>query len=83
MQLAQNLYEGLELGTDGHVGLITYMRTDSTRISDEARDSAKEFIINHYGEKYYPEEPRVYAKKGKNVQDAPRAGISVRRGRYA
>lgn len=73
MQLAQNLYEGIELGSDGHVGLITYMRTDSTRISDEARDSAKEFIVNHYGEKYYPEEPRVYTKKGKNVQDAHEA----------
>ncbi len=73
MQLAQNLYEGLELGPAGHVGLITYMRTDSTRISDEARDSAKEFIINKYGEKYYPKEPRVYAKKGKNTQDAHEA----------
>lgn len=73
MQLAQNLYEGIELGTSGHIGLITYMRTDSTRISDEARDAAKEFIINHYGEKYYPKEARVYAKKGKNVQDAHEA----------
>lgn len=74
MQLAQNLYEGIELGSDGHVGLITYMRTDSTRISDEARDSAKEFIINHYGEKYYPDEPRDYSKKkAKNVQDAHEA----------
>ncbi len=73
MQLAQNLYEGLELGTDGHVGLITYMRTDSTRISDEAKDAAKEYITKHFGEKYYPEEPRVYAKKKKNVQDAHEA----------
>ncbi len=73
MQLAQNLYEGIELGSDGHVGLITYMRTDSTRISDEARDAAKDYIISHYGRKYYPEQPRVYAKKGKNVQDAHEA----------
>ena len=73
MQLAQNLYEGIALGTSGHVGLITYMRTDSTRISDEARDLAKEYIINHYGKKYYPEQPRVYVKKGKNVQDAHEA----------
>jgi len=73
MQLAQNLYEGLELGSDGHVGLITYMRTDSTRIADEARDAAKDYIINHFGQKYYPEEPRVYTKKGKNVQDAHEA----------
>jgi DNA topoisomerase-1 len=73
MQLAQNLYEGIELGSSGHVGLITYMRTDSTRISDEARDAAKEFIINRYGKNYYPEEPRVYLKKDKNVQDAHEA----------
>ena len=73
MQVAQNLYEGIELGSSGHVGLITYMRTDSTRISDEAKDAAKEYIIEHYGKNYYPEEPRVYAKKGKNVQDAHEA----------
>jgi DNA topoisomerase-1 len=72
MQVAQKLYEGIELGS-GPVGLITYMRTDSTRISDEARDAAKEFIVDHYGAKYYPKEPRVYAKKGKNVQDAHEA----------
>jgi len=73
MQLAQNLYEGIDLGM-GHIGLITYMRTDSVRIADEARDAAKEFIVNHYGEKYYPKEPRVYNKKGKkNVQDAHEA----------
>ena len=73
MQVAQKLYEGVELGSSGHVGLITYMRTDSTRISDEARDAAKEYIVEHFGNKYYPEEPRVYAKKGKNVQDAHEA----------
>ncbi len=73
MQIAQQLYEGVELGTSGHVGLITYMRTDSTRISDEARDAAKEFIVTHFGKNYYPEEPRVYLKKGKNVQDAHEA----------
>jgi len=74
MQLAQNLYEGIELGSSGPVGLITYMRTDSTRISDEARETAKEYIVNHYGEKYYPKEPRDYSKKkGKNVQDAHEA----------
>lgn len=74
MQIAQNLYEGIELGSSGHIGLITYMRTDSTRISDEAREAAKEYIVNHYGEKYYPKEPRDYSKKkGKNVQDAHEA----------
>jgi len=73
MQVAQKLYEGVELGSIGHVGLITYMRTDSTRISDEARDAAKEYIVEHFGKNYYPEEPRVFAKKGKNVQDAHEA----------
>lgn len=73
MQIAQKLYEGVDLGASGPVGLITYMRTDSTRISDEAKDAAKEYIIDHFGKNYYPEEPRVYAKKGKNVQDAHEA----------
>lgn len=73
MQVAQKLYEGIDLGSSGPVGLITYMRTDSTRISDEARDAAKEYIVQHYGAKYYPEEARVYTKKGKNVQDAHEA----------
>ena len=73
MQVAQKLYEGIDLGPSGPVGLITYMRTDSTRISDEARDAAKDYIINHYGKNYYPDSPRVYEKKGKNVQDAHEA----------
>lgn len=73
MQVAQKLYEGINLGASGPVGLITYMRTDSTRVSDEATEAAKEYIVEHYGKNYYPEEPRVYAKKGKNVQDAHEA----------
>jgi len=73
MQIAQKLYEGIDLGSSGPVGLITYMRTDSTRISDEAKDAAKEYIVSTFGEKYYPKEARVYAKKGKNVQDAHEA----------
>lgn len=74
MQIAQKLYEGVELGTDGAVGLITYMRTDSVRISDDAQALAKDFIINNYGEKYYPETPNNYVKSGKkNVQDAHEA----------
>lgn len=73
MQVAQKLYEGMDLGASGPVGLITYMRTDSTRISDEARDAAREYIEETYGKEYYPEEPRVYAKKGKSVQDAHEA----------
>lgn len=74
MQVAQQLYEGIDLGSEGPVGLITYMRTDSTRISDEARDAAKEFITTQYGKDYYPAEPNTYEKKGKkNVQDAHEA----------
>ncbi len=74
MQIAQKLYEGIELGSDGAVGLITYMRTDSVRISDDAQAATKDFIINNYGEKYYPKEPNNYVKAGKkNVQDAHEA----------
>lgn len=73
MQVAQQLYEGIELGQEGHTGLITYMRTDSTRIADEAAADAKDFIETHFGKEYYPEKPRVYSKKGKNVQDAHEA----------
>lgn len=74
MQVAQKLYEGMELGTEGAVGLITYMRTDSVRISDDATEAAKEFIVNNYGEKYYPAQPNTYVKAGKkNVQDAHEA----------
>ena len=72
MQVAQKLYEGIELG-EGAVGLITYMRTDSTRISDDAQAAAKDFIVNNYGEKYYPEKPNIYQKGKQNVQDAHEA----------
>lgn len=74
MQVAQKLYEGIELGSDGAVGLITYMRTDSVRISDDAKLSAKEYILNNFGENYYPKTPNDYNKgKKKNVQDAHEA----------
>jgi DNA topoisomerase-1 len=73
MQIAQQLYEGIELGNAGFTGLITYMRTDSTRVADEAAESAKEFIVSHFGEEYYPSKRRVYAKKKKSVQDAHEA----------
>ncbi len=73
MQIAQQLYEGVELGS-GPEGLISYMRTDSTRISDEARDAAKEYILKQFGAEYYPAEPNDYSKKTKkNVQDAHEA----------
>lgn len=74
MQIAQKLYEGMEMGSEGAVGLITYMRTDSVRISDDATEAAKDFILKNYGEKYYPAEPNSYVKSGKkNVQDAHEA----------
>ena len=72
MQVAQKLYEGIELDS-GAVGLITYMRTDSVRVSDDAMAMAKDFILNNYGEKYYPEAPNVYVKGKQNVQDAHEA----------
>ncbi len=67
MSIAQNLYEGVKIPEKGTVGLITYMRTDSTRISEEARKAAKEHIVETYGEKYY--ENRYY-KTSKEAQDA-------------
>ena len=67
MSIAQGLYEGVKISEKGTVGLITYMRTDSTRISEEARKSAKEHIVKAYGEKYY--ENRYY-KTNKDAQDA-------------
>ena len=70
MSVAQGLYEGVHVGEKGTVGLITYMRTDSTRISDEARAKAKEVITQKYGENYY--ENRYYKTK-QNAQDAHEA----------
>lgn len=74
MKVAQELYEGVNLGSagGGMQGLITYMRTDSLRIADEARDAAREYIRNAYGEKYCPETPRVYKTK-QNAEDAHEA----------
>lgn len=72
MQVAQKLYEGIEIdGTP--VGLITYMRTDSVRISDDAHEMAKAFIVENYGEKYYPPTTNIYVKGKQNVQDAHEA----------
>ena len=70
MSVAQGLYEGVRIPEKGTVGLITYMRTDSTRISDVARAAAKEYIVKNYGEKYY--ENRYY-KTNKEAQDAHEA----------
>ncbi|TBL77717.1 type I DNA topoisomerase [Paenibacillus thalictri] len=70
MSVAQQLYEGIDIGSEGTVGLITYMRTDSTRISPVAQEEAKEYIEAKYGNDYYPETPRNYIKKAANAQDA-------------
>ncbi|MBE6683271.1 MAG: type I DNA topoisomerase [Ruminococcaceae bacterium] len=72
MLIAQELYEGVNIGEKSTHGLITYMRTDSLRISDEAREAAKNVIINNYGSEYYPQTPNKYKLK-KNAQDAHEA----------
>ncbi|QAT40190.1 type I DNA topoisomerase [Clostridium sp. JN-9] len=72
MSIAQQLYEGVDVKGFGTAGLITYMRTDSVRISSEAQEIAKEFIGNEYGKEYVPESPRIYKSK-KNIQDAHEA----------
>lgn len=72
MKTAQELYEGIEIEGQGAVGLITYMRTDSLRISDEAKTAAADLIKDAYGEEYLPEKPRVYKSKN-NAQDAHEA----------
>ena len=72
MRIAQQLYEGVEIPGYGVTGLITYMRTDSLRISEEARALAKKYIVKKFGENYLPEKPR-YFKSKKNAQDAHEA----------
>ena len=72
MSIAQALYEGIDVKGYGTVGLITYMRTDSVRISEEAQGKAIDFIKESYGEEYIPEKLRVYKGK-KNIQDAHEA----------
>ncbi|SEJ62315.1 DNA topoisomerase-1 [Propionispira arboris] len=72
MMLAQQLYEGIDLGRKGPVGLITYMRTDSTRVSEIAQKEARDYIEQEFGIDYVPEKPPVYAV-GKKSQDAHEA----------
>ena len=72
MTLAQKLYEGLEVGDEGQVGLITYMRTDSTRIAPEAQAELRDYIHGTYGDRYLPEKPNVY-KTQKAAQEAHEA----------
>jgi DNA topoisomerase-1 len=72
MGAAQKLYEGVDLGERGTTALITYMRTDSTRIADEARDAAKAYIVEQLGQDFYPEKARVFKTKA-GAQDAHEA----------
>lgn len=72
MMIAQMLYEGIEIPGHGHVGIITYMRTDSTRISEEMIKQVRPYIQSVYGEEYLPSKPNIYAK-GKDSQDAHEA----------
>ncbi|MBV8817678.1 MAG: type I DNA topoisomerase, partial [Acidobacteriaceae bacterium] len=72
MILAQRLYEGVEIGQEGAVGLITYMRTDSTRVSEDALTEVRELIGKRFGAEYIPEKPNVYKSK-KDAQDAHEA----------
>ncbi|HZI17060.1 MAG TPA: type I DNA topoisomerase [Pyrinomonadaceae bacterium] len=72
MMVAQKLYEGIEIGSEGSVGLITYMRTDSTRVSDAALTEVREFVSGQYGADYLPEKPVFYRSK-KDAQDAHEA----------
>src|SRR5262249_40379967 len=72
MSVAQKLYEGIELGAEGAVGLITYMRTDSTRLSADALSAVRGYIGEKYGAAYLPESPNFYRSK-KDAQDAHEA----------
>jgi len=72
MQLAQRLYEGVDIGGET-IGLVTYMRTDSVNLSNDALTSAREFIEKDYGKQYLPNAPRVYKSKAKNAQEAHEA----------
>ena len=73
MTLAQQLYEGIDVGNGGLVGLITYMRTDSTNISPLAQKETSKFIAQRYGEKFLPAKPNVYRKKSRRAQEAHEA----------
>ena len=73
MRIAQQLYEGIDVTGRGATGLITYMRTDSTNVSELARREAKEYIRQHHGEKFLPAQPRIYKTKTKGAQEAHEA----------
>ncbi len=73
MRTAQSLYEGVKLGSEGSVGLITYMRTDSTNVAKEAQAQARDFIGDRYGEAYLPKRPPLYKTKARSAQEAHEA----------
>jgi len=73
MAVAQQLYEGVEVGGEGNVGLITYMRTDSTNIADSAQRQTLDFVRQTYGPEYVPATPRVFKTKAKGAQEAHEA----------
>ena len=73
MTVAQQLYEGLPLGDDGNMGLITYMRTDSPQVAESAVRDTRAYIHSHFGEDYLPKTPRRYATKSKSAQEAHEA----------
>ena len=81
MAVAQQLYEGLNVGADGSVGLITYMRTDSTNVAEIAIQEARAYISDRYGKQFVPDKPRVYRTRSKNAQEAHEAirPTSIRR----
>ena len=73
MAIAQQLYEGLAVGSEGSVGLITYMRTDSTNVASSALQEARGYIRDNFGESFLPKQPRVFRKKAKGAQEAHEA----------
>jgi DNA topoisomerase-1 len=73
MRVAQSLYEGLDLSGEGPVGLITYMRTDSTNLSGESLDAVRKLIRSEFGERYLPDQPNVYGKRNARAQEAHEA----------
>jgi len=88
MAVAQQLYEGIEMGSEGAVGLITYMRTDSTNVSPQAQSEARGYLVKRFGKDYIPEKPPQYRTRAKGAQEAheairpttiPREPDSIRR----
>ena len=73
MALAQQLYEGIDMGDGEPVGLITYMRTDSTNISQQASDEVRQYIKDNLGDKFLPEKPPVHKTKAQRAQEAHEA----------